>query len=131
MIADPTDVFRARCEVGLYFHAVGAVELAEALDHFQDAAEQLGAGTAYLANDYYGLTDSFARACRLAEAEHGPVPDPLPIARPKYVPTSTLDAAEYLLQQGDPKRFEAWLLEHSERERAAIVAHLDNKGCKT
>jgi hypothetical protein len=48
--------------------------------------------------------------------------------RAKYGPAeSTLQAAEFLLQTGDVKPFEKWLLAHFEDERAGIVKHLDRK----
>jgi hypothetical protein len=39
-------------------------------------------------------------------------------------------AAEYLMREGDRARFKEWLYEHSERERATIVAHLWQKGAR-
>lgn len=52
--------------------------------------------------------------------------------RPKTAPvaTSTLQAAEYLMRQGDPKRFETWLLEHSPAQRVTIIEHLKSRGKK-
>jgi hypothetical protein len=43
---------------------------------------------------------------------------------------STNNAADYLIQQGDPKRLEAWLMQHGKQERAAIVAYIDAKRTK-
>jgi hypothetical protein len=43
------------------------------------------------------------------------------------VAKSTLDAADYLLRENDPKRFEAWLLRHTPAERTAIIAYIDKR----
>jgi hypothetical protein len=100
-------------------------------------------------DDLAGLSTSFVRACRLADAARGPVPTPPPCplvrengvpsasalqreyertiaaARARYGPAeSTLQAAEYLLRLGNAERWRAWLGEHSPAEREAIAQHL-------
>jgi hypothetical protein len=77
------------------------------------------------ASDYFGLTDSFARACSLADAEARDR-QRKPAARPA-VAESTLEAADYLVRLGDPKRLEAWLSGHSASERVGIIAHIEKK----
>jgi hypothetical protein len=51
------------------------------------------------------------------------------INTPGDVPTATLRAAEYLIQQGDAERFRKWLDRHSAHERNAIRRHLEAKRC--
>ncbi len=77
------------------------------------------------ASDYFGLTDSFARACSLADAEARDR-QRKPAARPA-VAESTLEASDYLVRLGDPKRLEAWLSGHSASERVGIIAHIEKK----
>jgi hypothetical protein len=80
-------------------------------------------------DDYAGLTHSFARLCRLADAqvEANQACNTSLKNREFRAPISTLRAARYLIQQNGPKRLDAWLLEHSERERAHIIAHIRGK----
>ena len=79
-------------------------------------------------DDYAGLTHSFARACKLADAAIAAAEQERVVTEPVFrAAISTLRAARYLVKQNDPKRFEVWLLEHSERERAAIITHLRGK----
>ena len=80
-------------------------------------------------DEYEGLTGSFARACRLADAEHA-CKKQIVAQREHHAPSSTLMAAEYLIGLNDPERLEAWFKEHSERECAAIIAYIDNKNGK-
>jgi hypothetical protein len=99
------------------------------------------------ADDYAGLSSTFAAACRKADAKIGERPelDDIPPGcasaarlqrdyeatserqRARYgPPEATLQAAAFLVREGDPKRLEDWLLTHSKRERAAIVVHIKN-----
>jgi hypothetical protein len=83
----------------------------------------------YESNDEYdGLSFTFAKACRAADErvrqqrkrQHERSNKP-------HVAESTLQAAEYLIQQKDPKRLRAWLAQHTAEERAAILQHLEQK----
>ena len=105
--ADAAEVFAARLLARAWLVARGEWEL--------DAE----------ASDYFGLTDSFARACSLADAEARDR-QRKPAARPA-VAESTLEAADYLVRLGDPKRLEAWLSGHSASERVGIIAHIEKK----
>jgi hypothetical protein len=115
------------------------------------------------ADEYKGLSSTFARACKLADRQHAQeqerinkraeefhadIPliarDGVPSAEAlqrayerriarrnaQYgIPRSVEQTAEWLrFQTDDPKRLEAWLLEHNERDRRAIIAHLKKKG---
>jgi hypothetical protein len=92
--------------------------------------------------------DTFAQACRKAdEKERGKPVDPrIERARrlleddvslerawrelnkpPNGIAPATLDAAEYLHDQGDFERFKRWFDRHSAAERAAIFRHLDGR----
>jgi hypothetical protein len=53
------------------------------------------------------------------------------ISKPLGVPIATLWAAEYLVRQGDTKRFLDWLNRHNADERTAIRKHLDVKRCRS
>ena len=43
------------------------------------------------------------------------------------VPASTMMAAEYLYREGNAKRFDDWMSEHSEVQQKAILALLERK----
>jgi hypothetical protein len=88
------------------------------------------------------VTPGFCGTCRTADAEPHVIAERAAAQLPPnwhemdYAPLwrafhkrrdvlkSTLDTAEHLVRLNDPKRFEAWLLQHAPAERAAIVAHL-------
>jgi hypothetical protein len=168
-------IFRAFCDTTARQHALGQMPLADAVDWLHDWAvtrgvvDELGedAVQAMIASafaplrtdlespakpddQYEGLSSTFAAACRKADAEHGPVPDPpeIPLVsqhgvpsaetlqreyeanlrrRRRDVPQSTLDAATYLRQVGDQARFQRWLEEHHPDDQVAILAYLESK----
>jgi hypothetical protein len=93
----------------------------------QVAREIVECGVAIAYDDeYQGLSNTFARACRIADAQY--TRNKQAVAQHEHhVPSSTLMAAEYLVGLNDAKRLEAWFKERSERECAAIVAHIDKK----
>jgi hypothetical protein len=150
--ADPVAVFRARIEAQALQFATGA-DLAELLDGIEAAADQLVRAVEERSREA-PISKTFARACRLADAEARSKRrrhelEPIPIVgthvpgaaqlqaeyertiqrhRERYGPTeATRDAAECFVSRDDPKQFEAWLLQHPVAERAAIVAHVKNK----
>ena len=80
-------------------------------------------------DEYQGLSPSFAKACRQAD-ERVRARREQQRERPQKKPhaaQSTLQAAEYLIQQRDAKRLRAWLVQHTPQERAAILEHLEQK----
>jgi hypothetical protein len=79
-------------------------------------------------DDYEGLTSTFAKACREAD-QRARARQAQQRARPKepHAAESTLKAAEYLVQQRDPKRLRAWLAKHTPEECEAILRHLEQK----
>jgi hypothetical protein len=142
---DPLAVFETQCARWATAYAEGratlqrVADLLEALapldmsaaDAQRIIADAITAATASAVDpgddddDYAGLTGSFARLCRAADAEA----EKQHRSRAKLVPhvaASTLDAARFLIQQNDPARLKAWLLAHGKRERAAICAGLNN-----
>jgi len=97
------------------------------------------------ADDYAGLSSTFAAACRKADAKAGARPelpdippgcasavalqreyqDRIRRQREQYgPPKATLDAAENLIREGDAKRLRAWLGQHSAHEVLAITEHI-------
>jgi hypothetical protein len=125
----------------------GAIETAE-----QRAAALLALTTAPVEaddpdDDYAGLSHSFARLCRVADAKIANRPELEDIppgtataarlereyerslirAHARDVPKSTLEAADYLVREGDPKRLDAWLAGYSAVECAAILDHVKHK----
>jgi hypothetical protein len=48
----------------------------------------------------------------------------------RALPKSTIDAAEYLVREGDCARLRKWLDAHSADERAAISKHLAGMRCR-
>jgi hypothetical protein len=98
--------------------------IAQAIEH----AEAVYLAQPIDGDDYEGLTASFARLCRGADAEQARrAATAAPSPHRHRVAESTLEAAVYLVQQGDGPRFQAWLLEHTEADRAAIIAYIDSK----
>jgi hypothetical protein len=111
--------------------------MADAFRPIQDADEAIEAVTLNVVeegltadcedsdDEYDGLTSSFARMCRFADAEHAHTTiEPRCAKRCNHVAVSTLRAARFLVLQGNPKRFTKWLAEHTATERLMICEHL-------
>jgi hypothetical protein len=123
--------FEARAWARARLYAEGELELLDAVDELQAAAEQSGrvdeigqdAVQAIMAEAFAAVRDDLKVV--------GIVPDALPDDNESpgcdFPPRSTIDAAEYLIRLNDPKQFEAWLLKHSAAERAAIIAHINKR----
>jgi hypothetical protein len=101
------------------------------------------------ADEYDGLPSTFAASCRAADAKQARTPphpdiekahplmaDDVSLERasrelntrvPGDVPTATLQAAEYLIREGDEARWGTWFNAHSESDRAAILKHLEEQ----
>jgi hypothetical protein len=130
---DPVEIFEARCAARARLWAEGEFDLHEAVDILQFDAVRTGL-VAQLGQDHvqHIIAVSF-RAVR-GRAALALVPDPSePDDKPKrgLVAASTLWAAEYLVQQGDPDRLRRWLATHGAKERAAIRQHLEAKKCRS
>ena len=79
-------------------------------------------------DEYEGLTSTFAKACREADARVRARREQLHERQKKlHIAETTLAAADYLIQQRDPERLRIWLATHSAEERAAILQHLERK----
>jgi hypothetical protein len=124
---DPLDVFVARAEAGALLWAAGEFDLHEAVDKLQADAvrdglvERIGqdAVQRILADCFAAVRDDLGPATTI-----NMVPDDRAAAPPKRVPRSTLDAAAFLVREGDAERLRKWLAKHSADERAVIHQHL-------
>ena len=131
--ANPLEVFTARCEVRAYLWAEGELELHDAVDALQAAAERDGL-VARLGQD--AVQAIMAKAFRAVRKPYvvpamDRVPEPMAEAPARgIVPGATLSAAEYLVREGDTDRLRKLLASHSATERAAIQKHLEAKACR-
>jgi hypothetical protein len=153
---DRRTIFRARCEARALLFAAGEISLHDAVDGLQYDAEATGLVDELGRDEVQRIMGGAFAAVRPELGAAGSalkpvdvVPDmPLPktdlpdrhdemlvgalwdaLNRPERhgVASSTLQAAEYLVRQNDPKEFEAWLLRHSSAERTEIVAHFNKR----
>jgi hypothetical protein len=128
MRLDPLEVFVVRAEARALLWAAGEFDLHEAVDKLQADAVRDGL-VDRIGQDAVQriLADCFAAVC-----DHlGPATtiDTVPgeirtAAPPKRVPRSMLDAAAFLVREGDAERLRKWLATHSADERAVIHQHL-------
>jgi hypothetical protein len=129
VLAPALDVFEARCQARAHLCIEGEMELHEAIDELQDYAvasgllDQLGQDAIQRM-----LAEAFTTVPRLDEAvklirEITDFIETMPRTR-SSVPTSTIQAARYLMKQGDPGALDAWLAQRSARECAAILQAL-------
>jgi hypothetical protein len=121
-------VFELRCWARARLYAEGEYSLHEAVDHLQADAEASGLVAAIGQDEVQRILGEAFAAVRPELEVADVIPDALPETDSTNVARSTLDAAEYLVRENDPKRFETWLLKHSAAERAAIVAHINKRG---
>jgi hypothetical protein len=80
-------------------------------------------------DDYAGLGNSFAKLCRTADEKQAR--KHVEVKKPRGVPIPTLQAAEFLIRQGDFDRFRRWLSCRGDAERAAIEKYLEDKNAAT
>ena len=149
------DVFIARCEARAKLWQAGEIDLHDAVDALQAAAvrsglvaeigqdhvqaimaEAFGSDTEKVTtfieegDDYDG--DTFAAACRKAdEKRRSEPPNPYINKRDGGAAAATLEAAEYLVRNGDTKALREWLERHTPEERRAIYQHLKAKQCRS
>ena len=107
-ICTPAEVFRARVEARALLYANGEIALDEVCP---------------LDDEYAGLTPSFAQVCREADQTAGKTQQ----VKPVCPALSTIQVAQWLIQQNNAARFHRWLVSHSARERAAILEHINKK----
>lgn len=101
----PVEIFNLRCEARAILVEACLFDLQEAVD-----------GLAFADVPRAGQLEADIRA--IADCL-----ETMPRTRPGAAP-STLQAAEYLIQQKDPARLKAWLAKHSRAERIAINKHI-------
>ena len=125
----PVEIFNLRCEARAILVEACLFDLQEAVDGLQEAAVASGL-VDDLGQDAVQkmMAEAFADVPRAGqlEADIRAIADRLetmPRTRPGAAP-STLQAAEYLIQQKDPARLKAWLAKHSRAERIAINKHI-------
>ena len=173
---DPLDVFTLRAWARARLWQVGEIDLHEAVDELQAAAEASGLVAklgqdrvqAVMARAFAAVRDDLPTeqdmmadpieaepGWREAAAEYhkdrastliveigperlerarGLLADDVSLVRtwaavnkPTHVAASTLQAAEFLLQQKDPARMRSWLDQCSTQDREAILRHLEQR----
>jgi hypothetical protein len=128
------EVFVARAEARARLVCEGDLDMHEAVDVLQAAALQTGVVDA-LGQDRVQAT--MAKAFASVRVDADVVPQ---LGRVGYladdetsergaVARSTIDAAEYLVRQGDADRLREWLTGRGAVERAAIRKHLEATRC--
>ena len=114
---NPTLIFHARIDAQGFLFAEGEMTRGEFLDAVGDAAVQLVVGLRY--------GSSFTQACREADAQATKQQQQQrPAIKEFRVAASTIEAAEYLVREGDAKRLRTWLDEHPLTEARAISKHI-------
>jgi hypothetical protein len=117
------EVFRARCEARAILYAACDLDLHAAVDVLQADAETSG----LIAEIGQDAVQAIMAEVFALGGDRDAVSDPIPEHRPADAAASTLQAAEYLVREGDPKQLRGWLAKHSARERTAIRHHLQRK----
>jgi hypothetical protein len=123
------DIFRERCESRALLVKACLFDLHDAVDGLQADAVRIGL-VDEIGQDAVQrmMADAFAIVPKCADNKITDQSSNRTLkesARPKLdAPRSTLQAAEYLVQQNDPKRLKAWLSKHTRAERAAITKHI-------
>jgi hypothetical protein len=125
--ADPIEVFTARCEARAHLVAAGELELHEAVDGLQHAAERTGLLSALGQDAVQAMMADAFQAIQSARDSDVPAS---PSNESYGTAVSTLMAADFLVRLGDPERLRAWLAGHSAAEREAIRQHLERKQVK-
>jgi hypothetical protein len=129
---DPVAVFALRCWARATLWQAGEIDLHDAVDQLQAAAERDGL-IAELGKDAVQAIMATALGAVRDDLGGDLVPDSTPASyldeedeAPKRnsAATSTLQAAEYLVRERDADRLHRWLAKHGAEERAAIKQHL-------
>ena len=144
--ANPIEVFTARCQARAFLFNAGELELHEAVDVLQDAAERTGL-VARLGQDAVQAMMAYAFQAIQPDNSAGPDPSNGPYhlvtrdgvasaaeLQREYgraladrfrhrLPASTVDALHYVIEQKDPRRFQQFITGRSTHERKQIRAH--------
>jgi hypothetical protein len=116
------DIFRERCEARAILVEACLFDLQEVVDGLQADAERTGL-VDELGQDQVQrmMAEAFAIVPKQTPIS---TLTSIPISSPKGAAASTLQAADYLVQQKDPARLKAWLAKHMRTERLAIIKHI-------
>jgi hypothetical protein len=150
--ADPIEVFTARCQARAHLVAAGKLELHEAVDVLQDAAEHTGLVTslgqdavqAMMANAFQTtqpVHDSDARARPANEPYHLVSRDGVACTAQMqraydstlaerfqhHLPASTIEALNFVVRQNDPKRLRQFLAGRTVHELRLMRVHVNAK----
>jgi hypothetical protein len=137
---DPVEIFIARAKAKALLWTNGELSLHDAVDELWAAAvnaalvDEFGADQVQelLAQIFAPYREELERELLSAtDAAARCLADELRVQElyrdPEYVPKATLDAAEYLMREGDPERLRAWFARHSPAQRKAIFLHLEQR----
>jgi hypothetical protein len=127
------DIFRERCDARAILYAASVFDLHTAVDVLQTDAKRPGLIDQIGQNRVQEIMAAAFHAVRgiqqqpfLVKQFSKTVEKNSSIAK-SVLPISTVRAAEFLIQQNDPKRLHAWLAKHTRAERAAIRCHFEQK----
>jgi hypothetical protein len=122
---DPVAVFVARCEARALLWQADEISLHDAVDELWAAAVRDGLVAKLGADEVQRLlADAFAPV--RDDHHEDAVLEPLDAepASLSGVPIATLQAAEYLVEQGDAEHFRKWLAKYNSQECEAIIEYL-------
>jgi hypothetical protein len=117
----PLEVFTARAWARATLWQAGELDLHEAVDVLQAAAERDGLVASIGQDEVERLMAEALAAVRDDLA----APCSIEMNKPRGAAASTLRTAEFLVAEGDFKRFHNWLARHNAEERAQIQKHLE------
>jgi hypothetical protein len=126
------EVFTARVQARALLWQAGEFELHEAVEELQAAAARTGLVERTRQDEVQRImAEAFAAVRYDPLKSEDMVPDDIEReAADRGVDASTLQAAEYLVHEGDVDRLHKWLARHSAEERAAITRHFARKGAR-
>lgn len=123
------DIFRLRCWARATLFVAGEFDLHVAVDVLQEDAERSGLIERCGQDFVQRLISSAFRSVRETQEPFTKIPDHNADAcdDKRRLTISTIRAAEFLIQQNDPKRLRAWLATHTRAERLAIRRYFEQK----
>jgi hypothetical protein len=132
VLADPLEVFEARCAVRAYLWSEGELDLHETVDKLQADAVRDGLVARIGQDRVQAIMAAAFRKVRnpyIVEAADR-VPEPMPeTPKRSVIAEATLSTAKFLVRKGDTDRLRKWLASHSAVERMAIRKHLEATAC--
>jgi hypothetical protein len=147
--ADPVEVFTARCEARAHLVKVGELELHEAVDGLQEAAERAGLVTSLGQDAVQAMIavafETTIQAAHKSDAQASPSNEPYRLVSEEGVasaaelqrtyeralaaqfhhrlPASTVEALNFVVRQKDPERLRQFIAARTPHERGLIRAH--------